>query len=291
MQDFDAVYKNYRSFLFSIAYQMLGTISDAEDVIHDVFHLLQHKANLDQVKDLKAYLAKMTTNRCLNLLRSARKRREVYTGEWLPEPQVSHFDTPADKVMTGEAVSYAFLVMLDLLSPLERAVFILREALEFSYDDIAPIIEKTESNTRKIYSRAKQKLQKDIPAHPQRSEQVDLLADAFLKAASTGQFTELIDLLTEDVVLVSDGGGKVRAAIQPIVSKTRVAAFLTGISGKGSFLGEIYPVMVNGQKGVLQVLEGKPKKVICFEGSADRGLIQTIFIMLNPDKLKHVVTP
>lgn len=151
-------------------------------------------------------------------------------------------------------------------------------------------IEKTEVNTRKIYSRAKQKLQKDIPVYPQNSEGVDLLADAFIKAASTGKFQELIELLTEDVVLVSDGGGKVRAAVHPIITKPRVAAFLTGISAKGSFLGELYPVLVNGRKGVLQMYGGQPKKVICFEEGAERNSIQKIFIMLNPDKLAHVVT-
>lgn len=137
VEDFDAIYKNYRSFMFSIAYQMLGTISDAEDVIQDVFHLLQHKVDMNQVKDIKAYLAKMTTNRSLNLLRSARKRREIYMGQWLPEPQVRYADSSEDKLIIRESVSYAFLVMLELLSPLERAVIVLREALDFDYGDIA----------------------------------------------------------------------------------------------------------------------------------------------------------
>lgn len=290
MQDFADIYKNYRSFLLSIAYQMLGTISDAEDVIHDVFHLLQHKADLDQIQDIKAYLAKMTTNRCLNLLQSARKQREVYTGEWLPEPQVLSSEGSLNKLITGEEVSYAFLVMLEMLSPIERAVFVLREALEYDYGDIAAIVEKTEVNTRKIYSRAKQKLQKDISPHPQASKQVDLLADTFIKAVSNGHLEELIALLTEEIVLVSDGGGKVRAAIQPIASKSRVAAFLTGITAKGSFVGELYPVLVNGQRGILQMHEGKVKKVICFATDEEGKAVEKIFIMLNPEKLTHVVT-
>nr|WP_257350656.1 sigma-70 family RNA polymerase sigma factor [Pseudalkalibacillus decolorationis] len=170
----DTLYKSYQPFLYSIAYRMLGSVTDAEDIVHDVF--LRLNVDNDQVKDLKAYLAKMTTNRCLNYLNSARKRRETYEGPWLPEPQVNEPDLPLDKVVTDETVSYAFLVMLDQLSPVERAVFVLREAFAYDYKDIAEMLQKTEVNCRKIHSRAKRKLQNDTPLHSDNSERVDLLA-------------------------------------------------------------------------------------------------------------------
>jgi RNA polymerase sigma-70 factor (ECF subfamily) len=265
---------------------MLGSVTDAEDIVHDLF--LQLKLDTDEIKDMKAYLAKMTTNRCLNFLRSARKRREVYTGPWLPEPRVNETDQPLDKVVTDETVAYAFLVLLEQLSPVERAVFVLREAFTYSYEDIAEMLEKNEVNCRKIYSRAKRKLQNDRPVHPEDTKHVDLLAKKFIKASATGNFEEFLELLTEDVVLVTDGGGKVLSALNPIVTRQRVSAFLKGVSAKGGFIGELLPVMVNGQEGILQMKEGKPIKVICFELDPKQKNIRKIFIVTNPDKLNHI---
>ncbi|MDM5308237.1 RNA polymerase sigma-70 factor [Peribacillus frigoritolerans] len=284
--ELDTLYKTYRPFLFSIAYRMLGSVTDAEDIVHDLF--LQLKLDTDEIKDMKAYLAKITTNRCLNFLKSARKRREVYTGPWLPEPRVNETDQPLDKVVTDETVAYAFLVLLEQLSPVERAVFVLREAFTYSYEDIAEMLEKNEVNCRKIYSRAKRKLQNDRPVHPEDTKHVDLLAKKFIKASATGNFEEFLDLLTEDVVLVTDGGGKVLSALNPIVTRQRVSAFLKGISAKGGFIGELLPVMVNGQEGILQMKEGKPIKVICFELDPEQKNIRKIFIVTNPDKLNHI---
>lgn len=289
MVELDTLYKTYQPFLFSIAYRMLGSVTDAEDIVHDLF--LQLKLDTDQIKDMKAYLAKVTTNRCLNFLKSARKRREVYTGPWLPEPRVHQTEQPLDKIVTDETVSYAFLVLLDQLSPVERAVFVLREAFAYDYGDIARMLEKTEVNCRKIYSRAKRKLKNDLPVHPKNTERVDLLAKTFINASMTGNFEEFIDILTEDVVLVTDGGGKVISALNPIVNKQHVSAFLKGISAKGSFIGELLPVIVNGQKGILQVKEGHPVKVICFELDSKQKNIQRIFIVSNPDKLNHISVP
>ncbi|MFY0762236.1 RNA polymerase sigma-70 factor [Metabacillus dongyingensis] len=287
--ELDTLYKTYQPFLFSIAYRMLGSVTDAEDIVHDLF--LQLKIDTVQIKDMKAYLAKVTTNRCLNFLKSARKRREIYTGPWLPEPRVHQTEQPLDKILTDETVSYAFLVLLDQLSPVERAVFVLREAFAYDYGDIAGMLEKTEVNCRKIYSRAKRKLKNDMPVHPENTERVDFLAKTFIKASMTGNFEEFIDILTEDVVLVTDGGGKVISALNPIVNKQRVSAFLNGISSKGSFIGELLPVMVNGQKGILQVTEGHPIKVICFELDSKQKNIRRIFIVTNPDKLKQIPVP
>ena len=289
VMELDALYKTYQPFLFSIAYRMLGSVTDAEDIVHDLF--LQIKLDTDQIKDLKAYLAKITTNRCLNFLKSARKRREIYTGPWLPEPLVNQSEQPLDKVVTDETVSFAFLILLEQLTPVERAVFVLRAAFAYNYRDIAGMLEKTEMNCRKIYSRAKRKLQNDVPVHPDDNEHVDLMAKTFINASMTGNFEEFIEILTENVVLVTDGGGKVISALNPIVNKQRVSAFLKGISAKGSFIGELLPVMVNGQKGILQVKEGHPVKVICFELDSKQKNIRRIFIVSNPDKLNHIPLP
>lgn len=284
--ELDALYKTYQPFLFSIAYRMVGTVADAEDIVHDIF--LNLKLDTDKIKDLKAYLAKVTTNRCLNYLTSARKRREIYTGPWLPEPCVNYTEQLLDKMITDETVSYAFLVLLDQLSPIERAVFVLREAFTYDYKEIAGILEKTEVNCRKIYSRAQRKLKNDQPVRLENTDQVEQIVKTFINASRTGDFAEFMTILTDDVVLVSDGGGKVRSAINPIVTKERVFAFLEGISSKGSFLGELHPVMVNGQRGILQVRDGKPIKVICFALDARQLTIKRIFMITNPDKLKHI---
>ncbi|MBO0998094.1 RNA polymerase sigma-70 factor [Bacillus sp. SD075] len=287
--ELDTLYKTYQPFLFSIAYRMLGSVTDAEDIVHDLF--LQFKLDTEQIKDMKAYLAKMTTNRCLNFLNSARKRREVYTGPWLPEPRVSETEQPLDKVVTDETVAYAFLVLLEQLSPVERAVFVLREAFTYSYEDIAEMLEKNEVNCRKIYSRAKRKLQNDMPVHMEDAEHVETLAKKFIKASTTGNFEEFLDLLTEDVVLVTDGGGKVRSALNPIENKRRVSSFLKGVAAKGGFIGDLLPVMVNGQEGILQMKHGQPIKVICFELDSNQKNIRKIFIVSNPDKLNHIPVP
>ncbi|MGN7942264.1 RNA polymerase sigma-70 factor [Virgibacillus sp. 6R] len=284
--ELDALYKTYQPFLFSIAYRMVGTVADAEDIVHDVF--LNLKLDTDEIKDLKAYLAKVTTNRCLNFLTSARKRREMYTGPWLPEPRVNYTEQLLDKMITDETVSYAFLVLLDQLSPVERAVFVLREAFAYDYKDIAGILEKTEVNCRKIYSRAQRKIKNDQPVRLENTDQVEQIVKTFINASRTGDFAEFMTILTDDVVLVSDGGGKVRSAINPIANKERVFAFLKGISSKGSFLGELHPVMVNGQEGILQVRDGTPIKVICFALDASQLSIKRIFMITNPDKLKHI---
>ncbi|WP_235793616.1 RNA polymerase sigma-70 factor [Virgibacillus salidurans] len=261
--DLETLYKTYQPFLFSIAYRMLGSVTDAEDIVHDLF--LELKIDTSQVKNLQAYLAKMVTNRCLNFLNSPRHRREIYTGPWLPEPNIGSTQQPLNKIIKEETVSYAFLVLMERLSSLERAVFVLREAFSYNYKDIAEVLEKSEANCRKIYSRAKQKLKNDLPVHLQNTEQVVSLTKSFIEASKTGDVEEFIDVLSEDVVLVTDGGGKVPSALYPIVNKHRVLAFLKGVINKTGIIGELLPVVVNGQKGILQVKDGHPLRVVCFE--------------------------
>ncbi|WP_419875645.1 RNA polymerase sigma-70 factor [Candidatus Pristimantibacillus sp. PTI5] len=287
--DFEKMYAAYRPLLHSIAYRMLGSFSEAEDLVQDVFaDYSQLDAN--DIQNEKAYLVRMVTNRSINLSQSARKRREVYVGQWLPEPDVDHAATdPAELYDRHESVSYALLVMLEQLSAVERAVFVLRESLAYDYDEIAACLQKTEANCRKIFSRAKEKLQKERELLPANTVKAEPLVVTFMEAAATGDFNKLVALLTEEAVLVSDGGGKVRAAIFAIISRARVMAFLQGVIPR-TFLGDGHRfAIINGQAGIIIMKDGKPRSVISFQLDAENQKIERIFVMLNPDKLKHVL--
>lgn len=286
--DFQKTYVAYRPLLHSIAYRMLGTFSEAEDLVQDVF---ADYSLLDpsEIKNEKAYLVRMLTNRSINLSQSARKRKEVYVGRWLPEPDVSTVkQDPAEIFAEHEEISYALLVMLEQLTAVERAVFILRESLQYDYEDIASCLHKTTANCRKIYSRAKEKLQEDRSMLPINTDKAETLAVAFMEAASSGNFEKLISLLSEEAILVSDGGGKVRAAIFAIISRERVIAFLKGVIPK-TFLGDGHQFAeVNGQAGVIVKQAGMPRSVISFRLDEEGQKVERIYVMLNPDKLKHV---
>lgn len=305
--------ETYRPLLMTLAYRMLGSLSEAEDIVQDALADYALTADRSSITHEKAYLVKMVTNRCLNLKQSARKRREVYVGEWLPEPAVQYADggggstllgggdhvsdNPADYIERQENITYVMLVMLERLSAVERAVFLLRETLEFDYDEIASIVHKSEANCRKIFSRAKEKLQgraedegKDVEALHRREEQAWAFAKAFIHAAETGNSATLVSMLAHDAVLVSDGGGKVRAAINPIEGSDRVAAFVEGIARKRAFGEQLLPAYVSGQPGLVVIRDGQPVKVMVLEWD-EESRISKIFFILNPDKLTYVTNP
>ncbi|WP_238996607.1 RNA polymerase sigma-70 factor [Paenibacillus pinistramenti] len=310
--ELDSVYRTYRPLLLSLAYRMLGTVTEAEDLVQDVFITVQQQ-NLYQeesaVRSLKAYLCKMVTNRCLDQLKSARKQREVYTGPWLPEPLVQDYaitpgpasaagqqaQDPLQILLLEDTLSYAFLVMLERLTPVERAVFILREAFDFNYHEIADFVNRTEPGCRKIYSRLKRKIQEERPAEPFSSSRAEQLVLQFLHAGATGDMEGLLALLAEDIVLYSDGGGKVLAALRPVHSSQRVLAFIQGLIAKGQgqsqgqdgSAGGVRLVRVNGQPGlVLTSAEEAYPTVVSLEFQDDR--IQRIYLIRNPDKLQHL---
>jgi RNA polymerase sigma-70 factor (ECF subfamily) len=286
--EMETIYRTYKPLLFAVAYRMLGSVSDAEDMVQDLFFSLQ-TTNADHIGNLKAYLVKMVTNRCLNFLKSARKKREVYIGPWLPEPLLTAAgQDPMEQVVQEEAVSYAFLVLLQQLSPVERAVFVLREVLRYEYGEVAEMLNKTEANCRKIYSRAKLKIRQDAEGHPGQIGDAAPLVKSFLTAANTGNFHEFVRLLTEDAVLISDGGGKVRAALHPIFGRRRIQKLFEGIAAKGSLHGEWLPSVINGQQGLLLVREQRPVMVICFSVDAEHPQAGRIFMVMNPDKLQRI---
>ncbi|SMO45682.1 RNA polymerase sigma-70 factor [Melghirimyces algeriensis] len=281
----EQLYEDYRSLLFNLAYRMLGSVSDAEDIVQDVF-LTLHQQDIHKVKHFKAYLIKTTTNRCLNLLSSTRRKREEYIGPWLPEPLIDPRE-PAALTEHNEAVSYALLVLMEQLSPMERAVFILREGLEFEYETIAEMLDKTASNCRKIMSRAKQKLPDKSPVIAPKQKSTPLV-EAFIDAANTGNFKSFIQMLVEEASLISDGGGKVRSALKPIRSRLRILRFLEGVSRKGAFQGSFLPISLNGEPSLLLIKNGQTKMAFCFARNPGNFKVTHIYMVMNPDKLKKL---
>ncbi|MFS0556821.1 RNA polymerase sigma-70 factor [Brevibacillus sp. 179-C9.3 HS] len=285
----EALYEQYKGLMFRLAYQMLGSATDAEDIVQDVF-VKAHGVSLEKMAEPKAYLCKMTTNRCLDLLKSARKKRELYTGPWLPEP-ISTPDTDSyDSVITKDLLSYAMLVLLERLSPSERAVFVLREAFDFQYDEIAELVGKNEANCRKIISRAKKKMGivPEEPALPQEKELGEEWISRFLSALEHGNVESLLTLLATDAVLLSDGGGKVTAALRPILSGERVASFLLGLmrgfSKHADFCIELAPL--NDQTGFVIRQDGRIDTVVFLH--MEHGVIRSLYFVRNPDKLRFI---
>ncbi|WP_208591020.1 sigma-70 family RNA polymerase sigma factor [Gracilibacillus suaedae] len=284
--DYGNLYDAYKPLLFTVAYRMIGTIKEAEDIVHDVFVQLEN-VDLANIDDLKAYLTKMTTNKSLNYLKSSIKKREIYPGPWLPEPIVNpDANTPLDNLLKEESISYAFIVLLHQLTELERCIYILREVLIFDYKFISVMLNRSEQSCRKVYSRAKQKLQKMKPFKKAVREEAEELAKLFLRAVESGDFEPFIDHLAKDVILVSDGGGKVLSAMYPIYNKDRIVAFLQGIHKRGSFQGQLRVVNVNDGIGILQQRQGEPVKLITFDYTQTG--VQHIYIVMNPDKLQEI---
>ncbi|MFC5403347.1 sigma-70 family RNA polymerase sigma factor [Cohnella soli] len=301
----ESTYTAYRPMLFGLAYRMLGSASDAEDIVQDVFARYMQLDATD-IGNEKAYLAKMTTNRCLNLLQSSKRRRETYVGPWLPEPLPdeagdgsrsgggSYWSDPAER---RENIGYAYLVLLQKLSPLERAIYVLKATLGFEYADLADMLGKTEASCRKTFSRAQAKIGSEtgpasapLPAvvlDGEREAACERFVDAFLSAADTGNFKPLLSLLLDEVTLVSDGGGKARAALNSIVGIERVMAFIEGIAAKGVFERGLRRVLVNGAPALAQYQDGRITKMICVEitKEPEGSRINNIYMVMNPDKL------
>ncbi|QGQ97606.1 sigma-70 family RNA polymerase sigma factor [Paenibacillus psychroresistens] len=282
------LYKQYKRLLFKLAYQLTGSVSDAEDVVQDVF-LKVYDVPPERLAEPKAYLCKMVTNRCHDLHKSARNRREQYYGEWLPEPLLGSFDDSMDSVVRGDTLSYAMLVLLERLSPTERMVFVLREALGFEYHEIAELIEKSDANCRKLFSRARAKMgiTPDELISPESANHE--WVHGFLIALEQGNLNQIVSMLDQDVVSVSDGGGKAVAAVDPIETKDLVAQFLLGLVLKlsaveGDTVIEIGEI--NGQPGLIL----RSSKGIHTVGMlhVEGNLVRNIYFIRNPDKLKHV---
>ena len=284
----------YRPLLFSIAYGMTGSVGDAEDIVQDAFlGLTRARQAGTTIADPKAYLTTAVTRLGINHLRSARVRRETYVGDWLPEPVVVPADGPAEHAELADSLSMAFLVLLEALSPVERAVFMLREVFGYGYPDVARITGKTEVNCRQIFARARQRIAaggqgRDSAPPPARRAEGEELARRFFEAAAGGDMDALLGMLAPDVVLHGDGGGKAQAVGKPLAGRQRVMRLLAGGLRRARTLGaSLRLAWVNGQPGaVLYDAEGRVVGVV--ELDVADGVVQTIRAVANPDKLGHI---
>jgi RNA polymerase sigma-70 factor, ECF subfamily len=282
--------KDLRPLMFSIAYRMTGRVTEAEDIVQEAFFRLERASqNGVVVESAKAYLTTATTRLAIDHMRSARARRESYVGTWLPEPIVADLrDSPEQMAELSDSLSMAFLVLLESLSPVERAVFLLREVFDYSYEDIAQIVDKKEANCRQILGRARRHLDDHQDRFEATSEQSEALLRSFLAAARHGELNQLIDLLAADAVLCGDGGGKATAIREPLYGRDRVAAFVLALFERAKHMGvTAEPVLVNGGPGLItRDPQGKILSVLCLE--VHNGLIQTVRGVINPDKLQHL---
>ena len=280
-----AVFEGVRRRLFGIAYRMLGSASEAEDIVQEAW-LRWQGTDRSVVHDPPAFLATATTRLAINALQSARARRETYIGPWLPEP----VDTSADPTLgaeRAEALGFAVLVMLERLTPTERAAYVLREAFAYTYDQICEIVQVSEAAARQLVSRARKHLTGERRREVPKSEQRRLLT-AFLSAAKTGHLDELERLFAEDVVSYSDGGGLVRASKFPVVGRTRVSRFVRAFRTHFWDGVEITDADTNGQPSVLLSREGTTFAVLAVVASP-RGIDQVLW-MMNPQKLGAVTS-
>jgi RNA polymerase sigma-70 factor (ECF subfamily) len=281
------IFDQYRGLLFSIAYRMLGSVADAEDMLQETF-LRWQQVSVDQVRSPRAFLVTIVSRLCINHLQSARARREEYVGQWLPEPIMTGSEAdPLTPVRTGESLSMAFLVLLERLTPMERAVFLLREVFEYEYAEIAEALGQSEANCRQILRRAKQHVAEMRPRFRASAERRDELLQQFLQATSKGDLAELVALLSQDAVLHSDGGGKAPAVPNLVHGADNVARAILGGLKKlvpPNMVSRI--ARINGEAGVVSYVNGRVFSVLTLD-SMD-GRIHGIFIVTNPEKLSRL---
>ena len=279
-------FNNYRNYLFAIAYRMLGSAMDAEDMVQETFLRWQNRSEAE-IESPKSYLAAIITRLCIDQLRSAQVQRETYVGSWLPEPILMESTQNSEgMVAMSESISMAFMLLLESLSPTERAVYLLREIFDYEYREIAQIVDKSEANCRQIVRRAKQHIKNGRPRFQTTpAEQQHLLLE-FTQACLNGDLTGLMAVLADDVVEYSDGGGKVSAATRPIHGADRVARFTLGILKKAPPNMTQQFGMVNGEPAIIAFIENEPIVVMVFE--IGNGRIQNIYTINNPDKLQRI---
>jgi RNA polymerase sigma-70 factor, ECF subfamily len=280
-------FQHYRGLLFSIAYRMLGSVADAEDMLQETFIRWQ-QASAGDIQSTRAFLVTIISRLCINHLQSARVQREEYVGQWLPEPLITGPDgDPAAVIQVDESLSVAFLVLLERLTPAERAVFLLREIFDYEYSEIAATLGENEANCRQILRRAKQHVSDLRPRFKASVPERNDLLQRFLQATSRGDMQALMALFSSEVVLHTDGGGKAQAVPNLVLGADRVARAILGS------LHKLVPknlvrrmAQVNGEPGFVAYLNGQPYCVFTLDVS--EGSIQAIYILTNPEKLAHL---
>ncbi len=275
-------FAEHRPLVFSIAYRMLGSVAEAEDVVQDSF-LRLHRAEAE-VEQPRAFLATVATRLAIDRLRSARVRREQYVGQWLPEPLL----TDDDPVEADETLSLAFLVLLETLSPVERAVFLLYDVFGFAWDEIAGIVGKSVDNCRQLAVRARRRIEERRPRFDPSRERREELAARFLAAARDGDLDGLLSLLADDATAYGDGGGKAPASPEPIAGRERVARFFVSLGRQAEAMRAVLrPLQVNGQPGAAAYdPDGRIFNVLSID--VEDGEVRAIRSVGNPDKLAHL---
>lgn len=287
-------FQDLRPLMFSIAYRMLGSVTEAEDVVQDSF--IRYEQALGdgagagvRVASPKAYLSAVVTRLCIDLLKSATKRRESYVGQWLPEPLLTDdtFD-PVVRAEQADSLSMAFLLVLERLNPVERAVFLLHDVFGYGYDEIATIVGKSEPNCRQLAARARRHVKAEKPRFQASQEKRDALATKFFAAFTEGDVDGLVGMLAADVVAYGDGGGKAPQWSRPVMGADRVARLFAGMSREVREYGlAVEPHVVNGQPGaVMRTPDGRLVNVFALD--IVDGVVQTVRSVINPDKLRHL---
>ncbi|MFG2915655.1 RNA polymerase sigma-70 factor [Kitasatospora sp. NPDC048298] len=274
----------HRSLLFTVAYEMLGSAADADDVLQETW-LRWVRVDAAHVNDPRAYLVRITTRQALNRLRSMKRRREAYLGPWLPEPLLTTPDVAAD-VELAESVSMALMLVLETLTPAERAVFVLREAFAIGYDEIAAALDKTPAAVYQIAHRARRHVEARRPRRSVTARQAEAAADAFRRALETRDLQGLLDVLAPDVVAISDGGGIKQASPRPIIGADKVARFIVGGLTRNDVALTVEATIVNGSPALALHVDGELDGVLAMRVEDTR--ITGLYFVRNPQKLTHL---
>jgi RNA polymerase sigma-70 factor (ECF subfamily) len=274
----------HRNLLFTVAYEMLGSAADAEDVLQETW-LRWADVEHDEVRDARAYLVRIVTRLSLNRLRTVQRQRESYVGPWLPEPLLTTPDV-AEDVELADSVSLAMLHVLETLTPSERAVFVLREVFDLPYDDIAAAVDKSSAAVRQIAHRARNHVDARQPRIEVSLRERDVIVERFLEAVSTGDIQSLMDVLAPDVVLVTDGGGKRKAALRPILGRDKVVRFMQA-NANPEATAELRTV--NGGPALAVIIHGEVDTVVTF--LVEDGLVSGMYAVRNPEKLLRLEEP
>ncbi|HDR4423418.1 TPA: sigma-70 family RNA polymerase sigma factor [Bacillus cereus] len=282
----EQLYETYQSLLFSLAYRILGSVMDAEDIVHDVFISLNNIEDVQSIENMRAYLCKMVTNRSIDKLRSAAHKRNVYVGMWLPEPFVEEINDPSESFVMKESISMAYLLLLQQLTEVERVVFILREVFSYDYEEIASIVDKSNANCRKIFQRARKSILDKPKQSTLSTKKMAAYVEKFISSLQCGDAQGMLEVLKTDAILKADGGGKATTAIHPIYSADRIIRLFFGIGKKFPEEYNVDYKMVNGVPGVIVKVNNKVTYVLSF--SFENEKISNIYMMVNPEKLMHL---
>tara|TARA_R110001599_G_scaffold60135_2_gene167189 strand:- start:101 stop:1000 length:900 start_codon:yes stop_codon:yes gene_type:complete len=280
-------FNHWRRYLTSVAYRMLGSVTEAEDAVQDAY-LRWHDTDHRSVTDVRAYLTTITSRLCLDRLRAAHRHRELYVGPWLPEPLLEAPDAATDAEALASDVSFALMLALERLSPLERAAFLLRDVFGLDYRQVALSLDRSEASCRQLASRARKSVQAERPRFPVTSGEHSQLTERFFDAARTGDVTTLMALLSDSVILHTDGGGKRIAARRLIFGADRVSRMFAGLARKSNSTQPLWvqSVLVNGLPGWLTIEQDGLPQITTLD--VVDGRIQAVYVVRNPDKLKHL---